>query len=77
MSNEQTGLLIVGLGIVIVVIGVVVWLGGLSWLGHLPGDIRIEGESTKVIIPLGTMIVVSLLLTIGLNVVVRILRRFF
>lgn len=64
------------MGILIVIVGVVVWLGGLSWLGHLPGDIRIEGESTKVFIPLGTMIVVSLLLTVGLNVVVRILRHF-
>lgn len=77
MSNQQTGLLIIALGIVIVLLGVIIWLGGLSWLGKLPGDIKIEGQSTTILIPLGAMIVVSLLLTIGLNVVLRILRHFF
>ncbi len=39
------GKLLTGLGAIFVVVGLIVWLAGdqLSWLGHLPGDIRVEG----------------------------------
>lgn len=39
----------------------------LSWFGRLPGDIRIEGENGSFYFPIVTMIVISLLLTIVLN----------
>ncbi|HQF71942.1 MAG TPA: DUF2905 domain-containing protein [Promineifilum sp.] len=45
------------------------------WLGRLPGDIRIEGEHTRVFIPITTMILLSVIGTIVLNVLVRIFRR--
>ena len=43
--------------------------------GHLPGDIRIERENFSFHFPLASSIVVSILLTIVLNVVVRLLRK--
>lgn len=76
MSSQQTGLLIIAIGVGIVLLGVVVWLGGLSWFGKLPGDIRIEAASGQVFIPFTSMIVISIALSVGLNLLVRILRRF-
>jgi hypothetical protein len=37
----------------------------------LPGDIRIEGERTRVYFPLASMIIASIVLTIVVNVVTR------
>ena len=38
--------------------------GALSWFGRLPGDIRIEGERSKVFIPITSMLIVSILLSL-------------
>jgi hypothetical protein len=48
--------------------------GLFSWFGNLPGDIRIEGENSSVFIPITSMVVVSVVLTIVVNVVVSFLR---
>jgi len=45
------------------------------WLGNLPGDFEIERENYTVYFPLATMILVSVLGTILLNIVIRIFRR--
>jgi hypothetical protein len=50
-----------------VVVGVLVWAGALSWFGRLPGDIRISGENVHVYIPITSCLVLSLLLTIVLS----------
>jgi hypothetical protein len=60
----------------IVLLGIIVWLGGLSWFGKLPGDIRIEGASGQVFIPLTSMILISIGLSVGLSILLRIVRRF-
>lgn len=76
MSHQQIGLWIIGAGFGVILLGLIVWAGGLSWFGHLPGDIRIEGQSSTVLIPITSMIVVSVVLSLGLNLILRILRRF-
>ena len=64
-------LLLVG-GIVIAVIGLVLVLApNIPFLGRLPGDIRIENENTRIFIPLGTMLLISIVLTIVLNLISR------
>jgi len=64
-------LLIVG-GLVLAVVGVVLVLApNIPFLGRLPGDIRFESENVKVFVPLGTMLLVSLILTLLLNVLNR------
>ena len=45
------------------------WL--LGWFGKLPGDIRIRTDSTSVFIPITSMILVSLVLTLLLNLLNR------
>ena len=49
--------------------------GLLSWFGKLPGDIRIEGETSRVFIPITSMIIVSVVLTLVINLVARLLRN--
>ena len=66
------GPLLVGLGLVLVLIGLVVWSGGLAWFGRLPGDIRIERDSVRVYLPLVSMLVISLVLSL----VMYLIRRF-
>ena len=63
------------MGVVISGIGLV-WLlvPSISWLGKLPGDIRIEGENTSIYIPITTCILLSLLLT-GILWLVRYFSR--
>lgn len=64
-------LLIVG-GVLLAAIGVVLVLApNIPFLGRLPGDIRIDSDNVRVFIPLGTMLVVSVILTIVLNVIAR------
>ncbi len=72
MSSQQTGLLIAGIGVLLVVLGLIVWAGGLSWFGRLPGDIRIERENVKVYIPLASMLILS----VALSLILALVRRF-
>lgn len=44
-------------------------------LGRLPGDIRIEGENGSFYFPVTSSILVSVVLTIVLNVIARLLRK--
>ncbi|MFN8386812.1 MAG: DUF2905 domain-containing protein [Anaerolineales bacterium] len=64
-------------GIVLFLIGGGVYLAakfGLP-LGRLPGDIRIEGENGSFYFPITTSILVSVVLTVVVNMVIRILRK--
>jgi hypothetical protein len=73
MDSRQAGLLLLVVGAVVIVIGLAVYAGLLSWFGRLPGDIRYESGSTKVYAPIVSMLLVSL----GLSAGFAILRRFF
>lgn len=44
-------------------------------IGRLPGDIRIQTENVTCFFPLASMILLSVLLTLALNVIVRLLNR--
>ncbi len=72
MAGRNAGTAIVVVGIVIVVIGILVGRGWLSWFGRLPGDIRIESESTRIYVPLTSMFLVSLALTLLVNLFRRL-----
>jgi hypothetical protein len=67
------GKLILLLGLVLVLLGLVLNYapGLLGWFGHLPGDIRIERANGTFVFPLTSMIVVSVVLTILLNLFFR------
>jgi hypothetical protein len=67
------GKLLATIGAVLLIIGLVLnyapWL--INWFGRLPGDIRIEDEKKLVFVPLVSMLVISIILTIILNLFFR------
>ena len=73
MSNHAGKYVIVA-GIVIVIIGVIVYFFSdrLHWIGRLPGDVRVEKENFRFYFPITTMIIFSVLLTIILQIIKRI-----
>ena len=73
--NPQTGKFMVALGLILVVLGLLIWFLGskLHWIGKLPGDLRWEKGNTKIYFPIVTMLVVSLLL----NLLIAVIRKFF
>jgi hypothetical protein len=68
-----TGKMITLVGIGLVLIGLAVsyapWL--VNWFGRLPGDIRIQNEKSFVFIPIVSMLVVSIVLTLIINLFFR------
>ena len=66
--------MVIGAGIA--VIGALVRFapGLFAWFGNLPGDINIEGENSRVLIPITSMIVVSVVLTVIVNLVGAVFR---
>ena len=68
--GPEIGRLLVGVGILILVLGLIfVFFGDkLGWLGNLPGDLRFERGNTRVYIPIATMILLSILLTLIINI---------
>ena len=64
-------------GVAIIIVGIGLWLAGRFDLplGRLPGDIHIEKGGFSCFIPLATSIILSLLLTLALNILLRFLNR--
>ena len=64
---RNMGPLLVVFGLVLAVIGLLVWSGALGWFGRMPGDIRIIGKHVHVYIPITSMIIVSVVITVLLS----------
>jgi hypothetical protein len=62
--NASPGPMIVMAGVALVLVGLAVWSGALGWFGRLPGDIRIERDSMRIYIPLASMLVISVVLSL-------------
>jgi DUF2905 family protein len=71
--NRWIGILVIAGGICLVLIGLLIYSGGFNWFGRLPGDIRYEGERVQVYVPIVSMLVVSLVLSL----IFYLIRRFF
>ena len=71
MGADGVGRVLIALGIAAIVIGLLVRVGALGWFGNLPGDIRIETERTRVYIPITSMLLVS----IAMSVLLYLFRR--
>jgi magnesium-transporting ATPase (P-type) len=73
--DQQTGKYILIAGVIIVAAGIIIYFfhDYFKWIGNLPGDFRIEKQSFRFYFPLATMIIISLLITIIIN----IFKRFF
>jgi NAD/NADP transhydrogenase beta subunit len=65
--------MLIALGVGLILIGLLFWSGSMSWFGRLPGDIRIERETVRVYVPIVSMLLVSVVVSLVLYLV----RRFF
>jgi hypothetical protein len=71
----QVGKTLIIIGIILVIAGLIIYLAGnrLNWLGHLPGDINIVRKNVRIFMPVTTMILVSVVL----SVILYLIRKFF
>jgi hypothetical protein len=72
MDSRAVGRLVIGIGAAMIVVGLLIMTGALSWFGRLPGDVRIERDGVHVYVPITSMLLVSIAVTL----ISWILRRF-
>ena len=75
MPFDQIGRLLIIFGVVIVVVGLALFALGRTSGGRLPGDFTFNTGNVTCVVPLATMLIVSLILTIVLNVIIRLFNR--
>ena len=64
-------------GVILFVVGGLIFLAAKFGIpfGHLPGDIRIEGKNTTFYFPLASSILISIVLTILINIIIRFWKK--
>ena len=73
---ETLGKWLVVAGVGLALLGGSLWLlSRVPFLGRLPGDIRIERPGFTCMVPLASSIIISVLLTIILNLIARLFNR--
>ena len=81
ISNQNVSMLSISKWLVFAGVGLAIF-GGLIWmasrtnfpLGGLPGDIHFEREGFSLYVPLASCLLLSMLVTIGLNLIARLFR---
>jgi hypothetical protein len=68
---ENFGRLIIAIGAVLIVVGIAVSYARFLRLGSLPGDLHWSGRGWQLWLPLGTSLLLSLLLTLALNLFLK------
>lgn len=63
--------IICGIGLALIGLALQFAPGLLSWFGRLPGDIYIERDGSRIFIPITSMIILSLALTLIVNLLFR------
>jgi DUF2905 family protein len=71
--NRLFGLWVIVGGICLILIGLLIYSGGFNWFGKLPGDIRYESDRVGVYIPIVSMLLVSL----ALSLIFYLIRKLF
>ncbi|MBN1597870.1 MAG: DUF2905 domain-containing protein [Bacteroidales bacterium] len=70
MKKKYMARWIIVAGIALVILGLIIqffpW--AVNWFGKLPGDIRIENENTKFYFPVVSMLIVSAIITLLVNI---------
>jgi len=71
----EIGKLIINLGIILIFVGVIILLlGKLPFVGKLPGDIYIKGKNFSFYAPVGTMLLLSLILSLIFTLIANLRR---
>lgn len=72
MQRSTIAPALVFVGLLLLVVGVLIWAGALTWVGRLPGDFRFERPGIRLYAPLGSLLVASLIVTAILFLVRRL-----
>ncbi len=73
MLHRSAGLVLIVIGACVILAGLLMYSGWFWWFGKLPGDIRYESDHVRVYVPIVTMLIVSVVLSL----LFYVLRRFF
>ena len=71
MDLAALGKLVLALGLGLALVGGLLLLVGKGLLPHLPGDLAFRIGNVRVFLPIATSILVSVLLTVVLNLLMR------
>ena len=71
--NRVVGQFVVIGGACLILLGILIYSGGLNWFGRLPGDIRYQNDRVQVYIPIVSMLVISLVLSLILYLIRKFL----
>lgn len=73
--NQQAGKYLMISGVIILIMGILVYFfhNQFKWLGNLPGDIKIKSANSRFYFPIVTMIIVSVILTVVINIIRKFL----
>ncbi|HNR50473.1 MAG TPA: DUF2905 domain-containing protein [Deltaproteobacteria bacterium] len=67
---KDMGAILIFFGAVLLLVGALFYFGaGISWLGKLPGDIRIERPGFSIYIPITTGILISIVISLILYLI--------
>ncbi|XXF79555.1 DUF2905 domain-containing protein [Myxococcaceae bacterium GXIMD 01537] len=70
---KPVGLLLILVGLAVAAVGLLAYTGALSWFGRLPGDLRWEGEHSRIYVPITSMLLASVVLSLVLAALRRLL----
>ncbi len=71
MDAGLLGKLLLAAGIAVALVGAFLMVGGRLPFGRLPGDISVQGQSGGFFFPMVSCIVISVVLTVVLNFIIR------
>ncbi|HZS13839.1 MAG TPA: DUF2905 family protein [Candidatus Dormibacteraeota bacterium] len=71
MDSALVGKLLLAVGLLVALAGLLVWMGVRLPFGRLPGDLSGSSGSVSWAVPLGTCLVISVVLTVLVNLLVR------
>ncbi len=73
---EEIGKWLLLFGVLLAIVGGAILLfGKVPWIGRLPGDIAIQRDNFSCFFPLATSILLSIVLTVLFNIILRIINR--
>ena len=61
------------LGLAVALVGLLLWAGALRWFGHLPGDVHVDRNGFQLWVPITSMLLVSVVLSVVLWLLRRLL----
>jgi Zn-dependent protease with chaperone function len=68
---QTLGKMLVIMALALAIVGAMFWVAGRVGMSGMPGNLKFEGDGWTCFVPIAASIVISILLTIVLNVVIR------